>query len=254
MRPRHHRAPPAVVPIEHIWVLLQFNSSRSCYMRCSVDAVELGFQGDIAQMCGGAELGAARQLNIQQAEGQVIQQGSDTFLGTEWICASTGCEFLASMGLHINPSLFFLISKQTHQIKCYKKNYSSMSFSISISLFCSPIHLAEQASKEKCVQVHKGQEGLVLFFLSFPLLQSFLLMFAWFLVGFLQEKGCNITDTRVFLTQGFPFVGAVVVPWTYSLRSIVFNQPHHGEQMARAGFSRDYQSLFFCSKRELVRK
>lgn len=164
MRSRHHHAPPAVVPIEHIWVLLLFNSSRSCYMCCSVDAVELGFQGDIAQMCSGAELRAARQLNIRQAEGQVIQQRSGTFLGTEWICASTGCELLVSMGLHLNPSLFFLISKQTRQIKCYKKNYSSMSFAISISLFCSPIHLAEQASKEKCIQVHKGQEGLVLFF------------------------------------------------------------------------------------------
>jgi len=51
----------------------------------------------------------------------------------------------------------------------------------------------------------------MLFFLSYSLLQSLLLMFAWFLAGFLQEKGCNIHDSHKFLTPGSPFVGAVVV-------------------------------------------
>lgn len=46
----------------------------------------------------------------------------------------------------------------------------------------------------------KGQEGQMCFsFLLFPLLQLFLLVFAWFLVGFLQEKGCNIPDWHRFL-------------------------------------------------------
>lgn len=86
----------------------------------------------------------------------------------------------------------------------------------------------------------RGRRTDRLFFLSFSLLQSFLLMFTWFLVGFLQEKGWDNPDRHKFFTPGFPFV----VHWTYSLWSMVFNQPHHRGQMARTGFSWDYQSFF----------
>lgn len=188
------------------------------------------------------------QLNAGHAEGKlIIKQGSGKLLRMESICGRTECDLLMSTDLHIKP-LFFSSLEMSRQ---HIKTLIFQGFS-AISMFPLWHFLLNKGQKSKAFMYTRGRKGWHAFL-------SYFSYFFWFTstilsshgclvsgcpFGFLQEKGylsLNACLWQAFWVPDFPFVGEVVVHWTYLLWSMAFSWRHSRGQTTRMGFSWDYQ-------------